>query len=114
MAKLMTLVKNPPGMEHAAFRFFWRDEFLPAVLELETAGNHIYKAVHNHVLPTSIREEEHIAANSWAGISSYRSEEHTSELQSLMRISYAVFCLTKKNNTLTIQYVHIDKNKKLI
>src|SRR3546814_9666758 len=31
-----------------------------------------------------------------------RSEEHTSELQSLMRISYAVFCLKKKN-----QYKHI-------
>src|SRR3546814_4532822 len=30
---------------------------------------------------------------------SSRSEEHTSELQSLMRISYAVFCLKKKNNT---------------
>src|SRR3546814_963419 len=30
-----------------------------------------------------------------------RSEEHTSELQSLMRISYAVFCLTKTNETLT-------------
>src|SRR3546814_110916 len=29
---------------------------------------------------------------------SWRSEEHTSELQSLMRISYAVFCLKKKNN----------------
>src|SRR3546814_2678325 len=29
-----------------------------------------------------------------------RSEEHTSELQSLMRISYAVFCLQKKNKTL--------------
>src|SRR3546814_10160193 len=28
-----------------------------------------------------------------------RSEEHTSELQSLMRISYAVFCLTKKQTT---------------
>src|SRR3546814_5537914 len=28
-----------------------------------------------------------------------RSEEHTSELQSLMRISYAVFCLTKKKTT---------------
>src|SRR3546814_7131695 len=28
-----------------------------------------------------------------------RSEEHTSELQSLMRISYAVFCLTKKTHT---------------
>src|SRR3546814_4725793 len=30
-----------------------------------------------------------------------RSEEHTSELQSLMRISYAVFCLKKKNTTQT-------------
>src|SRR3546814_9495749 len=30
-----------------------------------------------------------------------RSEEHTSELQSLMRISYAVFCLKKKKNTYT-------------
>src|SRR3546814_955538 len=30
--------------------------------------------------------------------SSCRSEEHTSELQSLMRISYAVFCLKKKKN----------------
>src|SRR3546814_3915011 len=30
---------------------------------------------------------------------SVRSEEHTSELQSLMRISYAVFCLKKTNNT---------------
>src|SRR3546814_3003691 len=29
-----------------------------------------------------------------------RSEEHTSELQSLMRISYAVFCLKKKHNSL--------------
>src|SRR3546814_10562648 len=30
-----------------------------------------------------------------------RSEEHTSELQSLMRISYAVFCLKKKNHQVT-------------
>src|SRR3546814_10318102 len=33
-----------------------------------------------------------------AGLYYFRSEEHTSELQSLMRISYAVFCLKKKNN----------------
>src|SRR3546814_1886699 len=31
----------------------------------------------------------------------WRSEEHTSELQSLMRISYAVFCLKKKNKVYT-------------
>src|SRR3546814_1546098 len=39
----------------------------------------------------------------------YRSEEHTSELQSLMRISYAVFCLKKKtslNPSVNIQYIH--------
>src|SRR3546814_3194161 len=34
-----------------------------------------------------------------------RSEEHTSELQSLMRISYAVFCLKKKNKTQQIEQV---------
>src|SRR3546814_6635572 len=34
----------------------------------------------------------------------YRSEEHTSELQSLMRISYAVFCLKKKKKK-TIKYI---------
>src|SRR3546814_6265314 len=35
----------------------------------------------------------------WATFDNDRSEEHTSELQSLMRISYAVFCLTKKTHT---------------
>src|SRR3546814_4214721 len=35
-----------------------------------------------------------------------RSEEHTSELQSLMRISYAVFCLKKKKKTYNYQPTH--------
>src|SRR3546814_2183837 len=37
--------------------------------------------------------------NLGGGFPARRSEEHTSELQSLMRISYAVFCLKKKNTT---------------
>src|SRR3546814_4339811 len=37
-----------------------------------------------------------------------RSEEHTSELQSLMRISYAVFCLKKKKNEVNTQAVHVQ------
>src|SRR3546814_8060078 len=37
-----------------------------------------------------------------------RSEEHTSELQSLMRISYAVFCLKKKNTNRIIDKNNID------
>src|SRR3546814_3442823 len=36
-----------------------------------------------------------------------RSEEHTSELQSLMRISYAVFCLKKKNTNTSNYYLSI-------
>src|SRR3546814_4203257 len=43
-----------------------------------------------------------------------RSEEHTSELQSLMRISYAVFCLKKKNNpaTHTVLIAHNDQYRR--
>src|SRR3546814_9893355 len=37
-----------------------------------------------------------------------RSEEHTSELKSLMRISYAVFCLKKKNNNKNGPLIHPD------
>src|SRR3546814_8617861 len=43
-----------------------------------------------------------------------RSEEHTSELQSLMRISYAVFCLKKKKNTRQLcqsRTQHTDRRK---
>src|SRR3546814_8779330 len=42
----------------------------------------------------------------YGGGSHNRSEEHTSELQSLMRISYAVFCLKKKNHIYNPNYTH--------
>src|SRR3546814_7972969 len=42
------------------------------------------------------------------GTAIVRSEEHTSELQSLMRISYAVFCLKKKNDNIR---QHIEAHK---
>src|SRR3546814_3036809 len=38
----------------------------------------------------------------------FRSEEHTSELQSLMRISYAVFCLKKKNKQNLVLYISVQ------
>src|SRR3546814_10499674 len=40
----------------------------------------------------------------------HRSEEHTSELQSLMRISYAVFCLKKKNTQTFIPHHELDES----
>src|SRR3546814_4013235 len=59
-------------------------------------------------------------ARSWRGVSpvmsrkvrpNVRSEEHTSELQSLMRISYAVFCLKKKSKHLETHKNHIYYNE---
>src|SRR3546814_10730591 len=53
---------------------------------------------------TPVRLVSRTCAQSCSVISRKRSEEHTSELQSLMRISYAVFCLKKKKHT------HISTN----
>src|SRR3546814_5874207 len=44
----------------------------------------------------SISDGTHESPTDGDDLSNFRSEEHTSELQSLMRISYAVFCLKKK------------------
>src|SRR3546814_9760529 len=48
----------------------------------------------------------------WRAFRNGRSEEHTSELQSLMRISYAVFCLKKKTKDTTNESTDITKKKK--
>src|SRR3546814_7699025 len=54
-----------------------------------------------------VSEGEHSHA---ALVAAGRSEEHTSELQSLMRISYAVFCLKKKHtNTTHLHVTHITQ-----
>src|SRR3546814_7036739 len=53
----------------------------------------------------SITQSAPIPSSSFAHVPA-RSEEHTSELQSLMRISYAVFCLKKKK-----QHTKIQKNR---
>src|SRR3546814_9641781 len=57
-------------------------------------GGHQYppRTIHIHILCTTQQQTLQDAR-------AHRSEEHTSELQSLMRISYAVFCLKKKNLT---------------
>src|SRR3546814_812214 len=56
---------------------------------------------------------DHLAAlldrTAEGGVWGARSEEHTSELQSLMRISYAVFCLKKKNKTHQETIQHMER-----
>src|SRR3546814_5139594 len=55
---------------------------------------------HQRKLVPCLRGASGVAAGDRPGMAG-RSEEHTSELQSLMRISYAVFCLKKKKNKKT-------------
>src|SRR3546814_9646634 len=62
-----------------------------ALLDIDSSGALLRVAA-------AVRAPELVALLGGAG-SPVRSEEHTSELQSLMRISYAVFCLKTKTNT---------------
>src|SRR3546814_9233198 len=68
---------------------------LPAVRHLRPRGRAVHSVAVMSLLHLSLRR---VGNHTHA-----RSEEHTSELQSLMRISSAVFCLKKKNNT-PLQY----------
>src|SRR3546814_1228423 len=67
------------------------------ILQIEIGGEDHLSCAGGEIAPVfrSARLDNHRIALRRAG----RSEEHTSELQSLMRISYAVFCLKKKQQT---------------
>src|SRR3546814_7786776 len=86
-------------VQDALNAFAARDaELAIAVVERDTVVDDFYNSVFRTLVtfmvenPKTISECAHLLFIA-------RSEEHTSELQSLMRISYAVFCLKKKNRT---------------
>src|SRR3546814_5960422 len=76
----------------------------PDHLRLTRAGRQVMASRHDHfprgdaARRRAMRAAATTLAEQWADEDA-RSEEHTSELQSLMRISYAVFCLKKKTPT---------------
>src|SRR3546814_9571036 len=71
-------------------------------------GNHVEcgSSRHQRLVPNGIGSGE-------GRLHALRSEEHTSELQSLMRISYAVFCLKKKNKHAPIVTITIKIQNQL-
>src|SRR3546814_4550893 len=78
-----------PEVDHAVEKLFGRTFFLdrPNPRRLKGWRN---------------KAQQEAAVQAGYAFQSYRSEEHTSELQSLMRISYAVLCLKKTNTILYI------------
>src|SRR3546814_1838965 len=101
-ARIQELLPQVPGWEllengHAlgrtyAFRDYYRTmSFVNALAHMANREDH-HPDLGVHYDRCVVRYSTHDVG----GLSENRSEEHTSELQSLMRISYAVFCLKKK------------------
>src|SRR3546814_1896188 len=92
-----------------------RREENPCELRCTRAGLDPAHSVHHAARPGEGVRQEHAARatgaaqGTRAGLCN-RSEEHTSELQSLMRISYAVFCLKKKKSHTATTYTQIIRN----
>src|SRR3546814_3118639 len=77
------------------FRRIGRNHSSPGSLRLRVAEY----TFSNSLPSTTSNPRQYSTSSGFVEPSSCRSEEHTSELQSLMRISYAVFCLKKKNKS---------------
>src|SRR3546814_1067557 len=89
------MIRRPPRSTRTDTLFPYTTLFRSAIVEYsgtDIVYSNLFTGVHGNYLRASIEaagfDPDHLPQ---------RSEEHTSELQSLMRISYAVFCLKKKN-----------------
>src|SRR3546814_4432947 len=97
------MIRRPPRSTRTDTLFPYTTLFRSEQQFLMDAVNYIEAAAHiavGEALAPIVVDEEDRGKRGLGG----RSEEHTSELQSLMRISYAVFCLKKKR----IKYIDIE------
>src|SRR3546814_1739331 len=77
---------------------------------IQLLAHHLQASCYSRVTRRRVRvSSAHRSVEEPIASSGVRSEEHTSELQSLMRISYAVFCLTNKNNNHTAFLSHLHR-----
>src|SRR3546814_5291218 len=100
------MIRRPPRSTRTDTLFPYTTLFRSARRPLRHAGDRLsplppgrWRSDDGRCLWQADRPARHLLRDARAG----RSEEHTSELQSLMRISYAVFCLKKKKTKKTIQ-----------
>src|SRR3546814_8848492 len=99
------MIRRPPRSTRTDTLFPYTTLFLS--VHPHTKGARCFAGGHRHGIPSAQGASSRLARRQ-------RSEEHTSELQSLMRISYAVFCL-KKKKTIHTPYIskqNISQNRK--
>src|SRR3546814_1552338 len=96
------LLQSEAALPILSYKSVFTDPRLQALTEQALANNRDLRIAYANV------------AAARAQVRVTRSEEHTSELQSLMRISYAVFCLKKKNTnrlSITLEESNTDSTK---
>src|SRR3546814_948444 len=94
------MIRRPPRSTRTDTLFPYTTLFrsVPSTRKISSSGGISEVTTrHSRRRPRSVRALKGSAGAQCGLNSETRSEEHTSELQSLMRISYAVFCLKKKN-----------------
>src|SRR3546814_3403017 len=100
------------GWRHAAGRLAGQVRRVTKTIRREMKRRAAIEPVIGHVKAEHRMQRNYLKgchgdhANAVLAAAGYRSEEHTSELQSLMRISYAVFCLKKKNTNDKVKPTH--------
>src|SRR3546814_7202170 len=98
------MIRRPPISTRTDTLFPYTTLFRSAVsadlaaTDRKSAGPRHAVFAHRHAAGKSV----HLPRSRFSRCTGKRSEEHTSELQSLMRISYAVFCLKKKKHNIDL------------
>src|SRR3546814_9133486 len=95
------MIRRPPRSTRTDTLFPYTTLFRSIPHFAVSIGIQVRGKLEHGVIYAPCTQDLYVASNG-----SGRSEEHTSELQSLMRISYAVFCLKKKKNKKTTNEKH--------
>src|SRR3546814_10634063 len=102
------MIRRPPRSTRTDTLFPYTTRFRSAPVALQVL-HHAQVVERMHVAGDQLRQRAHPGTvarggrQQWRLRPHFRSEEHTSELQSLMRISYAGFCLKQKKKTTKLQ-----------
>src|SRR3546814_9447950 len=110
------MIRRPPRSTRTDTLFPYTTLFRSPATEVNDGENLCRFAIRLGCCCKSLRRARQCPSRHWRrlGHQHVRSEEHTSELQSLMRISYAVFCLKKKKKAIkqsTTTHIHYASNQ---